>query len=69
MTERATLVLIAAKLATALRRMPCSCRKRTLAWPFFKHDDPRPDHICAPCEALAEYDAFTAIMQLPTVKA
>lgn len=58
-------VVIAAKLAAALRHMPCSCRKRALAWPFFSKEDKRSDHICAACEALALWDAHKSIVQFP----
>jgi hypothetical protein len=52
---------IAEKLAAALRNMPCLCVVEGF-WPWKK---PR---TCARCAALAEYDAFVAIVQVPKVK-
>jgi predicted Zn-ribbon and HTH transcriptional regulator len=60
-----SIATIADKLAAALRMMPCLCRKREFAWPFFSKDDKRPDHTCPRCESLALYDAYVSIVQTP----
>lgn len=61
-----TLQDIAFRLAAALRRMPCTC-KRVGEWPIFQREDKA--QKCAPCVALEEYDAFTSIVQVPVVVA
>lgn len=60
------LVPISAKLAGALRNMPCTCRKVD-SWPIFANAAKA--KTCARCEALALYDAHTAIVQTPAVAA
>jgi hypothetical protein len=52
------LPVIAGHLAQALRNMPCTCIKPE-QWPW------KAPRTCAKCAALAEYDAFTAIVQVP----
>jgi hypothetical protein len=56
------LVPISAKLAGALRNMPCTCRKVD-SWPIFANAGKA--KTCARCEALELYDAHTAIVQTP----
>jgi hypothetical protein len=55
---------IAAKLAAALRNMPCVC-VTTGTWPRFKDVKAHPERTCSRCKALAEYDAFVAIIESP----
>lgn len=49
---------IAAKLADALRNRRCECHTKEL-WPWKREEK------CARCQALEEWDAFTAIVQTP----
>lgn len=52
---------IATKLAAALRCLPCKCVTRE-HWPW------KEARTCSRCAALAEYDAFVSIVQVPKVK-
>lgn len=54
MSER--LSAIAAKLAQSLRSMPCRCSRDY---------DMKVTRQCQRCAAIAEYDAFTSIVQIP----
>lgn len=66
------LIAISEKLATALRSMPCTCIEIG-SWPLFKAEaagtPEKPGRFtpktCARCKALAEYDAYTGIVQIP----
>lgn len=56
---------IAERLAKVLRNMPCVCVV-TGSWPRFKAEvKAHPERTCARCKALAEYDAWTSIVQMP----
>ncbi len=55
---------IAARLASALRMMPCACIEIG-AWPRFKDVKAHPVRQCARCGALEEWNAYTAIVQMP----
>ena len=56
---------IATKLARALRNMPCTCVV-TGSWPRFKAEvKAHPERTCQRCAALAEFDAYVAIVQVP----
>lgn len=65
---------IAASLAAALRMMPCRCIEIG-SWPLFKAEaagtpekpGKHTPRTCARCKALAEYDAFVEIVQVPRV--
>ena len=57
-----SLAPIAAKLAGALRNMPCTC-KVVGSWPIFQRAEKA--QTCARCESLALYDAHTSIVQEP----
>jgi hypothetical protein len=57
-----TLPLIAAKLAAALRNMPCTCRPKGM-WPAFANATKVSQ--CARCAALEQYDAYTSIVAIP----
>jgi hypothetical protein len=53
-------------LYSALRLMPCLCRRMSDPWPFRsqvvvdgKHVDPPPE-ICSKCRAMAAWDAVKA---------
>lgn len=59
-----TLPLIAAKLAAALRNMPCTCRPKGM-WPAFANATKVSQ--CARCAALEQYDALVAIDQTAAV--
>lgn len=51
---------IAAKLAHALRNMPCLCVVEGF-WPW------KTPRTCARCAAIAEYEAWRSIVQAPGV--
>lgn len=57
-----TLPPFVAKLAAALRNMPCTC-KAPDEWPIFQKADKA--RKCARCEALEMHDAHVAIVQEP----
>lgn len=67
-----SLPLITAKLAAALRLMPCTCNFAG-SWPTFKAEACVGEkakhklHTCKRCEALDAYDAFVSIVQQPGV--
>lgn len=62
----AALPAIAAELAKALRSMPCTCIE-VGSWPVFKAEaiGKHKPHTCSRCAALAEYEAFISIVQVP----
>lgn len=60
---------IAAKLATALRNTPCTCVV-VGSWPLFKAEAKAfKPKTCQRCDAIAAYDAFVSIVQVPAVPA
>lgn len=64
--------IIAQNMASALRMTPCACIEIG-SWPLFKAEaagtPEKPGRFvpktCGRCEALAEYDAFVSIVQVP----
>lgn len=59
------LPIIATDLADALRMMPCTCIE-VGSWPLFKPETKvHKPKLCSRCSALANYDAFVSIVQIP----